>query len=94
MKPINKQASLFLTRHRRCETVQEALNGAVNHIISGKINEQLAQVFSGSFGPEPWVTFQFTIRRDPQAPGTFAYHSNTKVGHDIGESIRFFGLKP
>ena len=92
--PINKQAALFLTRHRRCETVEEALNGAINHLMGGKINEQLAQVFSGAFGPEPWVTFQLTIRRDPQQPGTFAYNSNTKVGHDIGESTRFYGLKP
>jgi hypothetical protein len=92
--PVNKQSALFLSRHRRCETVQEALEGAMNHLLTGKLNEQLAEVFAGGFGPEPWVTFQITIRQDPKETGTFSYQSNTKVGHDVGASVRLYGLKP
>lgn len=92
--PVNKQSALFLSRHRRCETVQEALDGAINHLMTGKLNEQLATVFSGGFGQEPWVTFQITIRQDPKNPGTFSYCSNTKVGHDISGTVHLYGLKP
>jgi len=92
--PVDKQSALFLSRHRRCETVQEALEGAVNHILSGNLNKQLAEVFTGGFGPEPWVTFQITIRTDPKERGCFSYKANTKVGHDIGNPVSFYGLKP
>jgi hypothetical protein len=92
--PANKQASMFLSRHRRCETVQEAFEGAVTHLLSGKLKDQLADVFSGGFGPEPWVSFQITVRRDPKEPGSFAYSSSTKVGHEIGNPVSLYGLKP
>lgn len=92
--PIDKQSALFLSKHRRCETVQEALEGGINHLLSGKLNDQLAEVFSGGFGPSPWITFQITIRQDPKESGTFVYKSNTKVGHDIGNPVSLYGLKP
>lgn len=93
-KPVDKQASMFLTRKRRIETVSEALEGAANHLINGGMHENLANVFSGSFGPEPWVAFTVTIRRDPKDPGLFTYSSKTKIGHEIGTPVSFYGLKP
>jgi hypothetical protein len=93
-KPVDKQASMFLTRKRRIETVQEALEGAVNHLINGGMHEHLARAFTGSFGPEPWVAFTVTIRRDPKDPGLFTYASSTKIGHELGSSVQFYGLKP
>jgi hypothetical protein len=93
--PVNKQAALFLSRKRRADTVQDAIDGAVNHLMSGKINEQLAAVFgSDQFGPEPQVTFRVSIRRDPKTPGQFAYTAKTSIQHDLGSGVQLFGLKP
>ena len=92
--PVDKQAALFLSRKRHCDTLQEALEGAVNHLVSGKISEQLAAVFAGGFGPEPSFSFQITIRQDPTCPGTFSYMATSKVTHDVGKAVRLYGLKP
>jgi len=91
--PINKQSAIFLSRKRQIETVSEAIEGAVNHLMSGRIQEQLANVFSGAFGPEPAVTFSITIRRDVAHSTKFAYTSRTQVKHDIGGDVKFYGLE-
>jgi hypothetical protein len=92
-EPVNKQASMFLSRRKDCETIKEAIEGAVNHLLAGKLTEQMADVFSGEFGPDPWVTFQVTIRKDVRTPGAFSYSANTKVGHDLGCPVRLYGLR-
>ena len=92
--PVNRQAALFLSRKPRCETVKEAIDGAINHLMSGKFNEQLADVFaSGGFGPDPSVTFSVTIRHDATDATKYVYTSTTKVTHDMGTKVNLFGLK-
>lgn len=90
--PINKQSAIFLSRKRQIETVSEAIDGAVKHLLSGKIQEQLAEVFTGAFGPEPVVTYTIMIRRDVANPAKFAYSSKTQVKHNIGGEAKFYGL--
>ena len=86
---------MFLTRnHERCETVQEALEKGINYLLSGKFNQHLVDAFTGDFGPEPFVTFQITINRDPRTPGTFAYRAAAKISHEVGTPVKLFGLKP
>lgn len=93
-KPINKQAALFLSRNKRCETVQEALEGACNAILRGDLSDKLALAFHGDFGPDPIVKFEICIRKDIKTPGEFTYKSNTKITHSLGEGCSFYGLKP
>lgn len=93
-KPINKQAALFLSRNKRCETVQEALEGACNAILRGDLKDKLALAFQGDFGPDPIVSFEISIRKDIKTPGHFTYRSKTKIKHDLGEGCSFYGLKP
>ena len=92
--PVNKQAALLISGKRRCETMQEAIEMTINHLLKGKLNERLSEAFLGDFGSEPWVTFQITIRRDPKTPGAFAFKMNTKIGHEIDEPVNLYGLKP
>lgn len=93
-QPTNKPAALFSSRHKRCETVQEALEGACNAILRGDLKDKLALAFNGDFGPDPVVTFQISIRKDIKTPGNFTYKSNTKITHDLGEGCAFYGLQP
>lgn len=85
---------LFLKRARRVDTVEEAIEGTISHLRRGEFQKQAAAAFDGGFGPEPYVTFQVTLRRDPKNPGLFAYRCNTKVGHEVSEGVNFYGLKP
>jgi len=85
---------LFLRRARKINTIAEAVDGAVRHLQRGDFQRQAAAAFDGGFGPEPFVTFRITIRRDPKQPGAFSYRCNTYVCHDIGEGVAFYGLKP
>ena len=91
--PINKQAAFFLSRKPRTETVQQAIEGAINHLMKGKLCEHLAEVFAGNFGPEPNVTFSVTIRRDATDVTRYCYSAKTVVGHDIGGQVKLYGLK-
>jgi hypothetical protein len=91
--PPNSKPSLFLSHKHRVADIQEALQGAANHLLSGSLNEQMVGAFSGNFGPEPFITFQIVIRRDAKSPGHFVYSSHTKVSHDVGAPVKFFGLK-
>lgn len=86
--------TLFLKRARRVDTIEGAIEGTIAHLRRGEFQKQAAAAFAGGFGPEPYVTFQITLRRDPKAPGLFAYRCNTKVGHDISEGVSFYGLQP
>lgn len=90
--PVDKQAALFLSRKRHTNTVQEAVEGAVNHLMSGRLNEQLADVFTGAFGPEPEVAFTIRIRRDPAHQGKYVYKAETNVLHGIGKGVKLYGL--
>ena len=90
--PINKQAAIFLSRKRHSETIQDALDGAANHLMSGKLASQAGDVFAGAFGPEPVLTFSVSIRRDVKTNDQYVYKSTTKVHHEIGEGARLFGL--
>lgn len=87
-------SSLFLKRARRVNTIAEAVEGTIHHLQRGEFQKQAAAAFDGGFGPEPFVTFQITLRRDPKNPGRFSYRCNTKVTHDIGEGVAFYGLEP
>lgn len=90
----DKTSALFQSRKRHCNTVQEALDGAIAHLESGRIQEQIADVFAGGFGPEPTVTFQISIRKDVATPGSFVYQAQTKMTHEIGSPVRLHGLQP
>jgi len=92
--PINRQSALFLSRKRHMETVQEAIDMAASYILNGKLNEQLAQAFTGEFGQEPTLTVSFSFRRDPKTPGRFSCTRKTKISHDLEGTASFFGLKP
>lgn len=93
--PVNRQAALFLSRKRHTSTVEEALDGAMNHIIHGGFKDALANVFAADdFGPEPVVTFKVSIRRDVASPGCFCYATTTNVSHHIGDGVKLYGLKP
>jgi hypothetical protein len=85
---------LFFKRARRVDSIEEAIAGAINHLQRGEFQKQAAAAFNGNFGPEPFVTFQITLRRDPKNPGAFSYRCNTNVRHDIGDGVSFYGLKP
>jgi len=85
--------TLFLKRARRVNTIEEAVEGTIHHLQRGEFQKQAAAAFAGGFGPEPFVTLQVTIRRDPQQPGLFAYRCHTKVGHELSEGVNFYGLK-
>jgi hypothetical protein len=90
--PINKQAALFLSRKRHSETIQDAIDGAANHLMSGKLAEQFSDVVAAGFGPEPVLTFTVRIRRDVKTNDQYCYSTATKVSHHIGEGVRLFGL--
>ena len=85
---------LFLRRARKINTIAEAIDGAVGYLHSGEFERQAAAAFNGNFGPEPFVTLQITLRRDPKQPGAFSYRCNTNVRHDIGSGVSFYGLQP
>jgi hypothetical protein len=91
---MNEPNTLFAKRGRRVDTIEEAVEGTIRHLQRGEFQRQAAAAFDNGFGPEPYVTFQITLRRDPKQPGMFAYRCNTKVGHDLGEGVSFYGLKP
>ena len=92
--PINRQAALFLSRKRHTETVEEALDGAMNHLNQGSFKDALVNVFAANdFGPEPVVTYKISIRRDVASPGKFCYQASTQVSHHIGEGVKLYGLK-
>lgn len=94
-KPVNKQAAIFLSRKYRIETMQEALEGAVTHLLSGKLQQQLAEIFTTqAFGTAPIVTFAISIRRDPKESNRYSYTAKTKVTHDLGDPVSLYGLKP
>ena len=90
--PINKQAALFLSRKRHSETIQDAIDGAANHLMSKHLSKQVSDVFAGGFGPEPVLTFTVRIRRDVKTNDQYCYSTATKVSHHIGEGVRLFGL--
>ena len=92
--PVNRQSALFLSKKKRVETVQEAIDGAVKHLLSGRINEQLAAAFTGQFGTDPCVTYKISFRRDPKEGGKFTYQSHTHISHEISEGVALYGLKP
>jgi hypothetical protein len=85
---------LFLKRARRVDTIEEAVEDTIRHLQRGEFQRQAAAAFNGNFGPEPFVTFQITLRRDPKQPGAFSYRCNTNVRHDIGSGVSFYGLQP
>lgn len=92
---MNDQTNtLFAKRARRVDTIEEAVEGTIRHLQSGNFQRQAAAAFDGGFGPEPFVTLQITLRRDPKNPGAFSYRCNTNVRHDIGDGVAFYGLKP
>lgn len=91
---MNDQITLFAKRARRVDTIEEAVEGTIRRLQSGEFQRRAAAAFDGGFGPEPFVTFQITLRRDPKSPGRFSYRCNTKVTHDIGEGVAFYGLEP
>ena len=90
--PINKQAALFLSRKRHSETIQDALDGAANHLMSGKLARQFSDIVEAGFGPEPVLTYSVTLRRDVKTNDLYCYSSKTIVSHHIGEGMRLFGL--
>lgn len=92
---MNEQTNtLFAKRARRVDTIEEAVEGTIRHLHSGEFERQAAAAFAGNFGPEPFVTLQITLRRDPKQPGAFSYCCNTNVRHDIGSGVSFYGLQP
>jgi transcriptional accessory protein Tex/SPT6 len=94
-KPINRQAALFLSRKRHTNTVEEAIDGAMNYLVNGTFKDALAEIFSTeAFGPEPVVSFKMRIRKDVASPGKFYYTASTSVSHHIGDEIKFAGLNP
>ena len=94
MSDPQQTSTLFQRRTRRVDTIEEAVEGTIRHLQRGDFQRQAAAAFDGGFGPEPFVTFQITIRRDPKQPGAFSYCCNTNVRHDIGKGVNFYGLKP
>lgn len=90
----DQNTSLFQRRSRRVDSIEEAIEGTIRHLQSGELRRQATAAFDGGFGPEPFVTFQITLRRDPKQPGAFSYRCNTNVRHDIGEGVSLYGLKP
>jgi hypothetical protein len=90
--PINKQAALFLSRKRHSETIQDALDGAANHLMSGKLARQFSDIMEAGFVPEPILTYSVKLRRDVKTNDQYCYSSKTSVSHHIGESTQLFGL--
>ncbi len=84
--PVNKDAALFLSRKKRAETVNEAIDGAINRLMKGELQDSLAACFTGDFGPDPVVTFKMSVRREAKHSGEFVMSVSTHVSHEVGDS--------
>jgi hypothetical protein len=92
LRPVNKQSSLFLSRKRRIETVNEALEKFACEVTSPATSSKVREMlFKNSNGDDTEVTLTIKIRSDAKTPNLAIASVDIRLSTRMG-SESFYGL--
>lgn len=91
LTPVNRQASLFLSKKPRIDTLEEVIDLFINKLLEPETVDSIRKVLSDSQNSDCCVKLSMTIRRDAKGNGLFA-KIGTSVTQSFGE-VQLFGLK-
>lgn len=92
MNPVNKQASIFLSRPARVDTLQAAIDKFLTAFTGPEVAKSIrALVESGTADSE--FTLTLKIRKDSKNPGMFVASTDSKMSTRV-QADHYFGLRP
>lgn len=90
--PVNKQASIFLSRKNRVETIAQGLEIFATKLTSPEVAQNVKEMIARNrLGDDVHVGITLKIRRDPRTPDKFAVTMATQMASELGNE-GFFGL--
>lgn len=88
--PVNKQASIFLSRKNRVNTIQEALDRFAEKLIGKEVSENIRQLMAlDSQGGRSALIIAITIRRDPKTQSHYHADMKTNLKQEIDQTGYF-----
>lgn len=91
LKPVNRQAALFMSRKARVESVQEAMDAVATRISSPEFVQTFMQAIAES-EELPEIEFRVQIRKDMKNKGMFSVAMRQFLTQE-GSRTSFYGLE-
>jgi len=89
--PVNRQASIFLSRKKRVETVREALEIFSAKILEPEVADNIIEMLKSRTRSRLEMTIR--IRRDVKTQTEFMVDMDASLKQDLGEPLLFFSLR-
>lgn len=92
-KPVNKQAAMFMSRKRRAETVQDAMDFVATRISNPEFVEDIKGTLEAvDDNTMAEVQLVIRVRRDQKTTGALSVGLNQYLCHE-GQRSTYYGLE-
>lgn len=92
-EPVNKQASIFLSRKNRVDTVNEAIQIFATKLCSSEVADNIKEMMvCNTAGEDVGLTLTLRVRRDQRTADQYVVSFDSRLSKEVSR-LEYFGLR-